>query len=88
MLALLRLVVFGFLILSVIFVGISLYSRRVRSRKLAKEWEDEGRQGDKDAYMQEGLVQYERSLRRKLIWLVYIVPLTAIVVIVYVTNFK
>ncbi|SLN56322.1 hypothetical protein PEL8287_03024 [Roseovarius litorisediminis] len=88
MLALLRLLVFGFLILSVLYVGISLWSRSVRSRKLAQEWENEGRQGDKDAYMQEGMVQYERSLRRKLILLVYIVPVTVVTVIIYLTNFR
>ena len=31
--------------------------------------------------------QYEHSLRKRLIWLVYIVPVTMVVVIIYLTNF-
>lgn len=87
MLALLRLVIFGFIVLTVIYFGISIYSRSARRRKLLKEWQDTGRPGDKDAYIETGLSQYERSLRRRLIWLVYIVPVTVIVLIIYLMNF-
>ena len=37
-----RLIVFGFIILTVIYVVLSLYSRSVRRGKLRQEWEDEG----------------------------------------------
>lgn len=87
MLALLRLVIFGFIILTVIYVSISLYSRSVRRRKLLKDWQDTGRPGDKDAYIEAGMAQYQHSLRRRLIWLVYIVPITMIAAIIYFTNF-
>ncbi|SHL23980.1 hypothetical protein SAMN05444414_108109 [Roseovarius marisflavi] len=87
MLALLRLVIFGFIILTVIYVSISLYSRSVRRRKLLKDWQDTGRPGDKDAYIETGMAQYQHSLRRRLIWLVYIVPITMIAAIIYFTNF-
>ncbi|SFN53445.1 hypothetical protein SAMN04487859_10494 [Roseovarius lutimaris] len=87
MLALLRLVVFGFIILTVIYVSISLYSRSVRRGKLLTEWQNTGRPGDKDAYIEAGMAQYQHSLRRRLIWLVYIVPITVIAAIIYFTNF-
>ncbi|WP_294614331.1 hypothetical protein [uncultured Roseovarius sp.] len=87
MLALLRLVVFGFIVLTVIYVGISLYSRSVRRRKLLEDWRDTGRPGDKDTYIETGMAQYEHSLRRRLIWLVYIVPITVIALIIYTMNF-
>lgn len=87
MLALLRLLVFGFLILSVLYVTISIWSRATRARKLTRDWRREGGTGDKDAYISEGLADYDRSIRRKLILLVYIVPVVVIVVIVYVVNF-
>ncbi|MDT8327931.1 MAG: hypothetical protein RQ750_11205 [Roseovarius sp.] len=87
MLALLRLLVFGFVILTVIYVSISLYSRSVRRGKLLQDWQDTGRPGDKDAYIEEGMAQYQQSLRRRLIWLVYIVPITVIAVIIYTMNF-
>ena len=87
MMAFLRLVVFGFLILSVIYVIVSFWSRAVRRRKLEREWNDTGRPGDKATYMTEGMAQYDRSLRRKLIALIYVVPVVVIGVIIYVTNF-
>ena len=87
MLAFLRLVVFGFLILSVIYVVVSFWSRSVRRRKLEQEWNDTGRPGDKDTYVTQGMAQYDRSLRRKLILLIYVVPVAVVSVIIYVTNF-
>ncbi len=87
MLALLRLVVFGFIILTIIYVSVSVYSRSVRRGKLLKDWQDTGRPGDKDAYIEAGMAQYQHSLRRRLIWLVYIVPTGMIALIIYVMNF-
>ncbi|HKL06543.1 MAG TPA: hypothetical protein VJ929_12090 [Roseovarius sp.] len=87
MLAFLRLVVFGFLILSVIYVVVSLWSRATRRSKLEQEWEASGRPGDKETYLTEGMAQYDRSLRRKLILLIYVVPVVAVSAIIYVTNF-
>ena len=87
MVAFLRLVVFGFLILSVIYVIVSFWSRSVRHRKLEQEWNDSGRPGDKETYVTEGMAQYDRSLRRKLILLIYVVPVVVVGTIIYVTNF-
>jgi len=87
MAAFLRLVVFGFLILSVIYVIVSFWSRAVRRRKLEQEWNDTGHPGDKETYMTEGMEQYDRSLRRKLILLIYVVPVVVVGTIIYVTNF-
>jgi Ca2+/Na+ antiporter len=87
MFALARLLVIGFLVLSVVYICLSLYSRAVRRDKLEKEWDDEIQQGDRDAFVEAGLREYDGSLRRKLILGVYIVPLTVISVIIYLTNF-
>ncbi|MDX1784598.1 hypothetical protein [Roseovarius sp. ZX-A-9] len=88
MLALLRLMVFGFLFLSVIYVALSLYSRSVRSAKLRQQWEDDGRPGERDAFVAAGLKEYDGSVRRKLILLVYIVPIAVMSTIIYLTNFN
>ncbi|SEK69015.1 hypothetical protein SAMN05443999_10274 [Roseovarius azorensis] len=88
MIALMRLLIFGFILLTGIYLGLSWYSRSVRRRKMTADWEDAGRPGDRDAYIETGMAQYERSLRRRLIWLVYVVPVTAVAVIIYVTNFR
>jgi len=87
MAALARLVIIGFVVLTVIYFALSLYSRAVRKAKLETWWEEEGRPGDLDAYVEAGLRDYEGSLRRKLIWGVYVVPVTAVALIIYFTNF-
>ena len=87
MFALGRLLVIGFLALSVVYICLSLYSRAVRKDKLEAEWDEEIREGDRDAFVQQGLKEYDGSLRRKLILGVYIVPLTLMTVIIYFTNF-
>ncbi len=90
MIALLRLSIIGFAILTVIYVILSIWSRLKRRGKLAAEWDD----GDvgigaasKDAYIQQGLKEYDRSLRRKLILGVYVVPVLVVGTIIYLTNY-
>ena len=87
MFALGRLVVIGFLVLSVVYICLSLYSRAVRRDKLEKEWDEEIQQGDRETFVQAGLREYDGSLRRKLILGVYIVPMVVISLIIYFTNF-
>ena len=87
MFALGRLLVIGFLVLSVVYICLSLYSRAVRRDKLEKEWDEEIQQGDRETFVEAGLRDYDGSLRRQLLWGVYIVPLTIISVIIYLTNF-
>lgn len=84
---LLRLIVIGFVVLTVIYICLSLYSRAVRRSKLETEWDNEGMTGDRDAFIERGLQDYDGSLRRKLIWGVYIVPVTLVAILIYVINF-
>ncbi len=87
MIALIRLLVFGFLALSVVYVSLSLYSRSVRRGKLEAEWDEEIKEGDRDEFVKEGLLEYDGSLRRKLILGVYVIPISIISFIIYATNF-
>ncbi|MEE9388258.1 MAG: hypothetical protein V3U96_06580 [Paracoccaceae bacterium] len=82
-----RLGVFGFLALAVIFVLVSIYSRSVQREKLEDVWDEEVKTGDRDAYIEDGLRDYEGSLRKKLIWLVFVIPTVVVAGLVYVTNF-
>ena len=86
----LRLVVFGFIALSVIYLSIALYSRSVRKERLENEFDeansDGGAAGVRDAFIDEGMRAYNNSFRPKLIGLVYVVPVIIISVIVYVIN--
>ena len=85
-----RLLLFGFLALSVVYLSISVYSRSVRREKLEKGWaQDNPGSTDmaaRDAYVAEGIVAYNASFRPKLIGLVYIVPTVVVIAIVYITN--
>ncbi len=82
-----RLGVFGFLALGVMFILVTIYSRSIRKEKLENEWDNEVKTGDRDAYIEEGLREYEGGLRKKLIWLVFIVPIAVVAVLIYVINF-
>lgn len=86
MFAFARLVVVGFVVLTIIYICLSLYSRSVRKGKLRAEWE-ENPKGDRDTFVEAGLEEYDGSLRRKLILGVYVVPTILIAVIIYLTNF-
>ena len=88
MLALLRLIFVLLIVLTVIYIGVSIYSRRVRRGKLEARWDAKDvLTVDRETFVERGLKKYDNSIRRKLILGVYIVPLTAIAVLVYVTNF-
>lgn len=81
-----RLFVMLFIVLTVIYVSLSFYSRAVRKSKLKKKWHDGKQLVDRDTFVQRGLERYDGSIRRKLILLVYVVPLVAIGAIIYLTN--
>jgi hypothetical protein len=88
MLPLLRLLFFLLIILTIVYAGLSFYSRRARRAKLAARWDAKDvLTVDRETFIRRGLQKYDRSFRRKLIWGVYIVPLGTIAVLVYVTNF-
>tara|TARA_R110002049_G_scaffold117332_3_gene270632 strand:+ start:26300 stop:26566 length:267 start_codon:yes stop_codon:yes gene_type:complete len=88
MLALLRLIVMGFVVLTVIYVCLSFYSRSVRKGKLRQKWDAGPRKVDRDTFVQRGLEKYDGSIRRKLILGVYVVPVVLIGVVIYLTNFS
>ena len=88
MIASVRLVVVGFVILTVFYFLISIYSRSLRKEKLEKQWEEEGSIGSRDDYVEQGLKDYDASIRPKLILLVYVVPTVIAGVILYVTTFN
>jgi len=85
-----RLVLFGFLALSVVYLSISVYSRSVRREKLEKAWaEEHGGSQDmdaRDAYVEAGIKAYNASFRPKLIGLVYVIPTLIVFAIIYLTN--
>ena len=86
MLGFIRLVGMGLIFLTVIYVCLSFYSRAVRAGKLRKKWYAGPQKVDRDTFVKRGLEKYDGSIRRKLIWGVYIVPVITFGVIIYLTN--
>ena len=82
----LRLAFFALIGLTIIYFAVSLYSRSVRREKLEKRWVSEKLEGDREAWIRDGMQAYEHGLRKKLLWLIYIVPMILFVVIITVIN--
>ena len=77
-----------FLILSVLYLCLMLYSRAQRREKLDRWYDDDPDQAlDRDTYIRRGLEDYDRSWRKKLLLLVFIVPIGAFATLLYVQNF-
>ncbi|MCO8145094.1 hypothetical protein NHN26_07625 [Rhodovulum tesquicola] len=87
MIALLRFLLMGFVVLTVVYVSVSLYSRAMRRQKLRRHWDEKIGTGDRDAFVRKGLALYDRSLRRRLILGVYIIPMIVVGTIVYIVNY-
>ncbi|WVX47108.1 hypothetical protein ROLI_001730 [Roseobacter fucihabitans] len=87
MVALARLLVIGFVVLTIIYVCLSFYSRAVRRSKLEAEWDETRGPGNRESFVKTGLREYDGSLRRKLILGVYVVPTIAVGLLIYFTNF-
>lgn len=87
MFALARLLVIMFVVLSIIYLCLSLYSRAVRRDKLEAEWDEGDISTPRETFVSDGLKAYDGSLRRKLILGVYVVPTVLMGVVIYVVNF-
>ena len=83
-----RLAVFGFLALAVAFIVTAIYSRSVRREKLEDEWEAEVKTGDRAAYVKDGMGDYDEGWRKKMLWLIFVIPAIAVVALVYLNNFS
>ena len=82
-----RLAVIGLFFLTIVYICLSWYSRSVRREKLERRFDRGGEVGPREQFIEDGLRAYEGSLRRKLIWGVYVIPIILIVAMIYVTNF-
>lgn len=88
MIGILRLVIFGFLALSVIYLLVTLYARSVRREMLEKAFDAGGIEGSREAFIEAGMKDYQGSLRRKLLLLVYVVPMAVVGLTIYFVNYQ
>ncbi|OYU16896.1 MAG: hypothetical protein CFE34_18590 [Rhodobacteraceae bacterium PARR1] len=88
MIGFVKLAVFGLLGLSVLYVALSIYLRSLERERLEKEWDAGGIAGARDAHIDSGLAAHRHSLRKRLLWLVYIIPIAVVMALVWILNFE
>lgn len=87
MIAILRAWALAFVLLTLLYWLLRIYFRSTRREALEKRYDAGGVEGARDAYIEAGMRDYGKSLKLKLIWLVYILPMTAIAVTIYLVNY-
>ena len=86
MIAFLRFFIPLLILQSIAYAVAVINARWRRARRLEAEWEAEGRPGDLDDYIDDGLDAFEKTLRYKLLLAIYLVPWVALVVIINWVN--
>ena len=87
----LRLAFFGYIALTIVYFVTGIYSRSVRREKLEKEWDtDPAREGGtvshRAAFIDGGMKAYDKGLKKRLLWLIYILPTIGFVATIYFVN--
>jgi len=72
--------------LTVVYVIVGIYSRSVRREKLEDRWVKEELEGDRDTWIETGMKAYDKGLKKKLLWLIYILPMVAFIAIAFFVN--
>lgn len=91
MIGLIRMAAIAIVLLTVVYISVSLYSRSVRRERLERRWAQnhphDHTSPARAEFIRRGLRRYDGSVRRRLILLVYVIPVITIAVIIYVVNF-
>jgi len=81
-----RLMGMALVVLTVVFVCLWFYARAAKREKLEVKWDKDQGPGRRESFVQAEMMAYEGSLKRKLIWGVYVIPGTLLAILIYVTN--
>lgn len=75
---------------SIAYLALSVYFRSVQREKLENHWRDQGLAAQSDTtredWIAKGMQSYRRGLKRRLLWLIYILPMVAFSVIFFYSN--
>jgi hypothetical protein len=87
----LRLAFFMYVALTIAYFVTSIYSRSVRREKLEKEWDtDPAREGvpqdERTAFIETGMQAYDKGLKKRLLWLIYVLPTIGFALTIYFVN--
>ena len=75
-----------FVLLVAIHLALRLWLRLRERRRLAEEWELGAHEGDREAFIDRGMDEYDRSLRKRLLWLTIVAPMAGLLILLYVLN--
>ena len=87
MFGLLRLAVILLIVLTVVYWCLVFWFRAGERARLEAEWRQEQPPLPMHTYVENGIRDYQGSLRRKLLWGVYVVPIGAICLLIYLVNY-
>ena len=87
MIAFTRLLVVVLILLSLCYLLANVVLYIKRRRFLKAEWQRRAWQGDERIFLRRALRQFLRRWRLPLIGMIYIAPVTAMTVLVYIINF-
>lgn len=88
MLALARFLIMAAVVLTVVYGSLWFYLRARRRDLLEIDWAaDPDETRSKEDYVRDGLAEHDPKRHRTLIGLVYVLPLSIVTLIVYLTNF-
>lgn len=87
----LRLAFVMYVMLTIIYFLTGIYSRSVRREKLEKSWDtDPAREGvpldERAAFIEAGMQAYDKGLKKRLLWLIYVVPTIGFMTTIYFVN--
>ena len=75
-------------VLTVIYVALSRYCRWYKARELETRFDTgEVRSRDREGYVARGMAEYDRSLTKKLLLGVYLVPIGIVALLIYIADF-
>ena len=86
MMAAARLLVMGFVILTIVYLCLWLYFRAARREALETEWMERG-EGDREEYVSRGLARQASGLRDRLLAIVYGGPILLFFFLVFATDY-
>jgi hypothetical protein len=81
-----RMLLVMLVLLTVVYVSLFFYWRSGVKMRLEEEWVMAGRPGERDLWVGERLAPAARRIRTWLVALVYVLPVSAVSLYVYVTN--
>jgi hypothetical protein len=82
-----RLALMLLVVSTVAYVSLWFYARAVQKERLERRWEEEGRPGDRDLFVRQGLESDRYALRRRLLLGVYAGPFAVLAIVVYFANY-